>query len=132
MRMNQRPLTSHHLSGIVPLQESIKEMSAATLTSLLSEAVKQSGLDVMADIAVDFAPHGASAVVVLKESHVAVHIWPEHDSATIDIHVCDYMSDNLSKARLLAQALSKSLSGACLEGEHHWNELTMQQKPMKQ
>ncbi|MBX9939191.1 MAG: S-adenosylmethionine decarboxylase [Candidatus Obscuribacterales bacterium] len=130
--MNQRPLTSHHLSGIVPLHESIKQMSATALTNLLKAAVNESGLDVMADIAVDFAPHGASAVVVLKESHVAVHIWPEHESATIDIHVCDYMSDNLSKARLLAQALSKSLAGDCLQEEHHWNELTMQQSAMKQ
>jgi S-adenosylmethionine decarboxylase len=124
--MNQRPLTSHHLSGIVPLQESIKKMGAAELTCLLNEAVKQSGLDVMADVAVDFAPHGASAVVVLKESHAAVHIWPEHESATIDIHVCDYMSDNLSKARLLAQALSQSLSGHSRQEHCRWNELTMQ------
>lgn len=77
----------------------------------------------MADVVADFSPQGASAVVVLKESHVAAHIWPEHQACTIDIHVCDYLEDNLSKAKTLAKELSTTL-GVDYRAED-WHVLTV-------
>ncbi|TXF89435.1 adenosylmethionine decarboxylase [Neolewinella aurantiaca] len=35
-----------------------------------------------------FNPHGVSGVVVIAESHLTVHTWPEHNYAAIDIFSC--------------------------------------------
>lgn len=35
-----------------------------------------------------FLPWGISGVVVIEESHIAVHIWPEYHYAAIDIFTC--------------------------------------------
>jgi len=53
-----------------------------------------------------FNPHGVSGVVVISESHFAVHTWPEHKFAAIDLFSCskdlemdkaiDYLKKQLS------------------------------------
>ena len=35
-----------------------------------------------------FNPHGVSGVIVIAESHLAIHTWPEFDFASIDIYTC--------------------------------------------
>ena len=35
-----------------------------------------------------FAPHGISGVVILAESHLTVHTWPEHGYAAVDVFTC--------------------------------------------
>ncbi len=36
-----------------------------------------------------FEPHGISGVVVIAESHIAIHTWPERRYAAIDIFTCN-------------------------------------------
>lgn len=35
-----------------------------------------------------FLPWGISGVVVIEESHIAIHIWPEYHYAAVDIFTC--------------------------------------------
>ncbi len=35
-----------------------------------------------------FSPHGVSGVVVIAESHVTIHSWPEYNYAAVDIFTC--------------------------------------------
>ena len=35
-----------------------------------------------------FSPHGVSGVVVIAESHLAIHTWPEHRYAALDLFTC--------------------------------------------
>ncbi len=35
-----------------------------------------------------FSPHGVSGVVVIAESHLTIHTWPEHHYAAVDIFSC--------------------------------------------
>ncbi|PKN80785.1 MAG: S-adenosylmethionine decarboxylase proenzyme [Candidatus Cloacimonetes bacterium HGW-Cloacimonetes-1] len=35
-----------------------------------------------------FSPYGVSGVVVIAESHVAIHTWPEYGYAAVDIFTC--------------------------------------------
>jgi len=35
-----------------------------------------------------FAPLGVSGVVIIKESHLTIHTWPEHNYAAVDIFTC--------------------------------------------
>jgi S-adenosylmethionine decarboxylase proenzyme len=36
----------------------------------------------------EFSPFGVSGVVVIAESHVAIHTWPEYNYAAVDIFTC--------------------------------------------
>jgi len=41
-----------------------------------------------------FSPYGISGTVVIAESHINIHTWPEHQYAAIDIFTCsDDMDD---------------------------------------
>ena len=44
---------------------------------------------------------GVTGVVVLAESHLSVHTWPEHGYVTLDVYVCSYSSDNSGRAQAL-------------------------------
>ena len=42
---------------------------------------------------------GVTGAVVLAESHLALHTWPEKNAVTLDIYVCNYRADNSQNAR---------------------------------
>lgn len=50
-------------------------------------------------------PGGVTATVLLAESHVCLHTWPEQQAVTADVYVCNFGDDNTAKARGLMYAL---------------------------
>ena len=40
-----------------------------------------------------FAPHGVSGVVIISESHLAIHTWPEYGYAAVDLFTCGEQCD---------------------------------------
>ena len=61
-------------------------------------AAKRAGATVIASHFHDFEPQGVSGVVIISESHFAVHAWPEHDYAAVDLFTCgdkvDFYTNN--------------------------------------
>lgn len=55
---------------------------------LLESAVKVAGLTKISSHYYQFQPHGATGVVLLVESHISIHTWPEHGLATVDVYTC--------------------------------------------
>jgi spermidine synthase/S-adenosylmethionine decarboxylase len=74
----------------------------ASLRELCLAACGGPGLTVVAEAFHGFgtpeAPAGATGAVVLAESHLAVHTWPELGSVTVDIYVCNFSQDNRAAA----------------------------------
>jgi S-adenosylmethionine decarboxylase len=118
-----KKLTSHHFSAILRTVDGRENYSAQELLSVLQESIAQVQLTAVADVTARFQPQGVSAVVILEESHVAVHLWPEHRAATVDIHVCDYTQENEARAVQLARVIGLSLAGE--ESLHLWSRLTV-------
>ena len=58
------------------------------LERLLRDAAVAAGATVLTSHSHAFHPQGATAVVVLAESHVSIHTWPEWGGATIDAYTC--------------------------------------------
>jgi S-adenosylmethionine decarboxylase len=54
----------------------------------LVDAAKAAGATIIETVFHKFAPWGISGVVVIAESHLAIHIWPENRYAAIDVFTC--------------------------------------------
>ena len=48
--------------------------------------------------------------MLLAESHLAIHTWPEHGFVTIDVYVCNYTTDNSAKAERLLRAVQNAMN----------------------
>lgn len=83
---------------------------AARLLGHCEQAVRQAGLQPVARLAhtfpaLDAQPAGVTATVLLAESHLCVHTWPEQGAVTLDVYVCNFGGDHTAKAQALLAAL---------------------------
>ncbi|MEP6657937.1 MAG: adenosylmethionine decarboxylase [Betaproteobacteria bacterium] len=85
---------------------------APALREICLKATAEAGLTVVGESFHQFEPQGVTGTVLLAESHLAVHTWPEHGFATVDVYVCNYQTDNNTKAEALFRALEKALKPA--------------------
>ncbi|MDP3982385.1 MAG: adenosylmethionine decarboxylase [bacterium] len=63
--------------------ENTKELKA-----ILWEAAEQAGGTPLKFSAHRFRPFGITAVLILSESHIAIHTWPELSYAAVDAFTC--------------------------------------------
>ncbi|MEX0662538.1 MAG: adenosylmethionine decarboxylase [Balneolaceae bacterium] len=54
----------------------------------LIQATKASKATIISHNFHKFSPYGISGVVVIAESHVTIHTWPEYNYAAVDIFTC--------------------------------------------
>lgn len=79
------------------------------LEAALLEAARAAGCTVLGSVKHQFQPHGASVVVLVAESHLSIHTWPEHGYAAADILTC---------GKTLPEEGVKSLIGLMKPGRH--------------
>ena len=90
----------------------------ATLRTLCLQAVAGAGLRAVGELFHRFpAPGGVTGVVLLAESHLAVHTWPELGAVTLDVYVCNLGGDNSARAQALLAALQAAFAPA--SAKHH-------------
>jgi spermidine synthase len=77
---------------------------SALLRRFCLDTIVESGLTVVGDMFHQFEGGGVTGAVVLAESHLAIHTWPELNSVTLDVYVCNYTQDNGDKARAVMDA----------------------------
>lgn len=82
----------------------------ATLAQLCRERTTAAGLTVVAEKWHTFPswqgqPGGVTGMLLLAESHLAVHTWPERRAVTLDVYVCNFTEDNTGKAQALIAQL---------------------------
>ncbi len=56
--------------------------------TIMVDAAKSAHARVVDVVFHTFNPHGVSGVIVISESHLAIHTWPEFGFASIDIYTC--------------------------------------------
>ena len=69
-----------------------------------------------------FDPHGVSGTVVISESHITIHTWPEYQFAAVDVFAC---SDNLD-----LEAAREIVEGRLQPGEIESRQLGRGRPPM--
>lgn len=92
----------------------------AYLERIISDALKQSGLRMLSAVHDNFdGGGGCSASVVLAESHVCAHTWPERNNALLlDVSVCNHSANNRSKAETCVKLIQEGTGAQhCLREE---------------
>ena len=105
----------HIIADLYNCQKGELLVSSRKLRDLCVKACTDVGLTVLGDHFYQFdgadgTQHGgATGAVVLAESHLAIHTWPERNGATLDVYVCNFTADKTGKAEAVYAALIKAL-----------------------
>jgi S-adenosylmethionine decarboxylase proenzyme len=89
--------------------DSPEMVDASALRLACLDAVSDAGLTIVGDRFHQFEPQGVTGAVILAESHLAIHTWPEMGAVTIDVYVCNFTTDNTAKAKAVFRALERRL-----------------------
>lgn len=73
------------------------------VTNILVTAAKEANAEVLQTAFHRFLPQGVSGVVVIAESHLSIHTWPEYGYAAMDIYTCGDHTDPWKACRYAAE-----------------------------
>jgi S-adenosylmethionine decarboxylase len=82
--------------------------SLETVKAAMVEAAKRAQATIVDVVFHEFNPFGISGVVVIAESHLAIHTWPEYRYAAVDVFSCGDVLQPQTAANYLVEQL-----GAC-------------------
>jgi len=101
------------------------------IKSLMDEAALVSGASIVESVFHRFSPHGVSGVVVIAESHLAIHTWPEHGYASVDLFTCGEEVDPWKAYEFLKKGLAPQSTSTkeILRGEIPGEESSVEYGP---
>lgn len=67
--------------------------SVSSIKNILEKAADIMQLSIVNTTIHEFSPIGISGVIVIKESHIAIHTWPEHKYVALDFFTCNKSFD---------------------------------------
>ena len=94
--------------------------SESAIRELMLEAASRTGATVVGDIFHHFSPQGVTGVVVIAESHLAIHTWPEFGYASVDLFTCgtrvdpwigfEYIKEKLQSRKSLTKEIMRGIA----------------------
>ena len=88
---------------------------SARLEAGLIAEIRLHGGTVVRSLFHTFNPFGVTGIVIIAESHVAIHTWPEYGLASVDIFSCTSKLDQEE----LTQAIKKLLQAQSYSASTH-------------
>jgi S-adenosylmethionine decarboxylase len=108
--------------------------NADWLQSQLVEAAESCGATVLSVQSKQFEPQGATVLVLLSESHISIHTYPEKGFAAVDCYTCgttvdpqlavDYLISVLKPARTYAKKLIRGVGEIAVEAADGTNAVS--------
>ncbi len=98
---------------LVELRECNPEIlnSIEKVRSIMVSAAKDAKATIVDVSFHEFNPFGISGVVVIAESHLTIHTWPEYDYAAVDIFTCgDIIKPEVAASYLIRELECKNPS----------------------
>ncbi len=81
------------------------------LKGILTAAASEAGATVLGESFHQFNPRGVSGVVIIAESHLVIHTWPEYGYAAVDIFTCgDSVQPEKAAQKLIRELGAKNHS----------------------
>lgn len=105
MTTQQPPALGRHL--LVELYQCDQAMlnDVAAIEQAMEQAATLAGATIINTTFHYFSPWGVSGVVVIQESHLSIHTWPEYGYAAVDVFTCGGSVDPHMAAQLLSETL---------------------------
>ena len=75
------------------------------IEKLMNEAADYSGATIVESCFHHFNPYGVSGAVIIAESHLTIHTWPEYGFASVDVYTCGDSVSPWKAADYLAEKL---------------------------
>lgn len=97
-------MSAHVFSDLTGCKAALKH-SKKTITRI-EQAVKDSGMHKKKTISHRFENGAYSLCIILAESHIAIHTWPENETANVDVFLCDFTGNNDAKAAALFEKIA--------------------------
>ncbi|EHQ05258.1 MAG: adenosylmethionine decarboxylase [Leptonema illini] len=101
------PLGEHYIIELYDCNKSVLNDLDVIQGTLLS-AAERAGATIIDSRFHRFAPQGVSGVIVIAESHLSIHTWPELGYAALDFYTCNHDMDIESSMRMLTEAFQAS------------------------
>lgn len=89
------------------------------IETILKEAARRADATIVDTVFHRYNPHGLSGVVVIAESHISIHTWPEYGYAAADFFTCGeqvdpwkaclYMKDMLRCAEMTTREVPRGI-----------------------
>ncbi len=58
------------------------------IESLLNQAAEAANVTIVQSVFHKYSPQGVTGVVIIEESHLSIHTWPEYGYASVDFYTC--------------------------------------------
>ncbi|UCF63010.1 MAG: S-adenosylmethionine decarboxylase proenzyme [bacterium] len=84
---------------------------SAKIELFMKKAALECGATIVSSTFHTFNPHGISGVVVIAESHLAIHTWPEYGYAAVDVFTCGDLVD----PQIAIQSLQQNFDAGKIE-----------------
>jgi S-adenosylmethionine decarboxylase len=81
---------------------------AEFLLGTLERAADEVGAKVIRKVTQRFSPQGVSVILILAETHLSIHTWPEHGYAAVDIFICGEGKDPEVAWKVIRETLKPS------------------------
>ncbi len=93
--------------------------SETAIRNLMLQAALRSGATIVGDLFHHFSPQGVTGVVVVAESHLAIHTWPEFGYVSVDLFTCgtrvdpwagfEYIKEKLQSRRWVSKEIVRGI-----------------------
>ena len=109
-------LANHQIVEFNDCEES-KIDNSDFVREIFLEAAKLGSATVVSECFHEFSPYGITGVLVIAESHISIHTWPEHKYAAVDIFSCgnkvdynkiiDYLKNKLKCKKCSSRSINR-------------------------
>lgn len=103
-RENRERIGSHLLCDMWKCSDIDDDVEV--LEKLLLEAAVAAKATILEVVKKKFYPEGATVLLLLAESHISLHSWPEYDYVAIDVFTCGKEMDPEAAISYLKNALN--------------------------
>ncbi len=84
--------------------------NSGLVRDILVQAAQVANVTVVGSIDHYFKPEGYTAVLVLEESHLSIHTWPEYNYVSIDLYSCNLQTDFEAVKDFLAEKFKAAVT----------------------
>ena len=67
-------------SDLISKEEKVRE--------IMEKVINEAKIEVVGSLYKQFNPHGVTGIVLISESHISIHTWPEYGLVNLDIFTC--------------------------------------------